>query len=306
MLTGLMDPLCLGQSHFSLGDILAGHQSLVRRVLHGWSRAWVINSMLVVLALAAAGSVAAAFQPPPGNPVPYVPPPAPPAVTRAPLDVYFIGDSVTGGAAGGGRENERYGNVMSARLNWIVTTDAVGATGFVAKGPQQSQVDATFGTRVQKIIAANPDIVIVAGGRNDSYAPIEDFTPKASEFFTQLRAGLPNTKIVTLAGWRWNTTDEVKAVKAQAALAQILEAETARVGGMFIDPVKELPMFEDSNAAQYITDDKFHPNAAGYRVLGEALARVMHAKGFPLGPEIWKESGVVTGEFNDTVGAFFQ
>lgn len=280
-------------------------RSLAYRAVSIRSRSWLITSMLVLLALAAAGSVTAAFRAAPLNAETYTAPPGPPAPTRAPVSVYFIGDSVTGGAAGSGRENQRYGNVMAARLNWRVTTDAVGATGFVAKGPETSRVDARFGTRVQKILNANPDVVIVAGGRNDMYSNLAEVEANATDFYSQLRAGLPEAKIVTLAGWRWDTTAERKAIAPQAAIAEILRGQSDRIGGVFIDPVHRLPMFNDDNALQLVSEDQFHPTAEGYRVLGEALARVMVAEKFPRGPEVWKETGVMSGKYVDELDKFW-
>lgn len=273
----------------------------------GSSRKTVLTTALIAaLTLGAGATAVATIGMQSGSSETYTPPAAAPPVTRSAVKVYIIGDSVTGGSAGSGHENERYGNVMASGLNWALTTDAVGATGFAAKGPQSSKVDASFETRVDKIIAAKPDVVIVAGGRNDAYTPVEEVAPKVAKFFTQLRTGLPSAKIVTIAGWRWNTTIEKKAIAPQAALARVLGAETSRVNGTFIDPVASLPMFDDSNAGQYVSEDNFHPNREGYRMLGESLAKLMVTNGFSRGPEVWKEADLMSGEYVDVTDAFFE
>jgi lysophospholipase L1-like esterase len=258
----------------------------------------LVTAVIVGLALTRGSDQAAGASFTPGT---RTPPPA----TRDYVDAYLIGDSVTDGTGGTGRANDRFGEVMAKRLNWSLTTDGVGGSGFQSKGPQ-ANVDARFITRLQSIIDAQPDVVIVAGGRNDLFGSLSDYDAALSEFYTQLREGLPDARIVTIAPWRWDTTKDQVVVPLQAERAQVSKRITDSVGGTFLDPTTDLPRIDDQNSAALLTDDAFHPNAAGNRMVGEALALKLHSLGMPRGPEVWVQSGIGDDVmFTDRTEAFF-
>jgi lysophospholipase L1-like esterase len=238
------------------------------------------------------------------SPIAYV---AAPERTRTHVLAYMIGDSVVAGASIG-KPEKLLGAQMAQRMNWDFKRDGFGGSGYVAKGNQPDQgaaVDQAFQTRLPAIIKAAPDVVIVAGGRNDMYFPVEEVRAAAEKFLSGIRMGLPNAKIVTIAGWRWNTTPDQRWVEAQAQISSGLEEATEKVGGVFIDPAVDLAPIDDTRAATMIAEDLFHPTEAGHAYLGRDLAYELVERGIPRGPEVWKPKGLLTGEYEDATDAYF-
>lgn len=241
---------------------------------------------------------------PQASPVAYV---DTPERTRPHVLAYMIGDSVVAGASIG-KPEKLLGAQMAQRMNWDFKRDGFGGSGYVAKGNQPDQgapVDEAFQTRLPDIIKAAPDVVIVAGGRNDMYFPVEEVEAAAEKFLSSIRTGLPKTKIVTIAGWRWNTTPDQRWVDAQAQLSSSLQKATEKVDGVFIDPPVDLAPIDDTKAATMIAADLFHPTEAGHAYLGRDLAYELVERGVPRGPEVWKPKGLLTGEFEDATDAYF-
>lgn len=84
--------------------------------------------------------------------------------------IAFIGDSYTGGAGSpptGAARHETYMWKLGLLMGGDAFTNAgIGSTGFITTVGGDS--DSVFEGRVDEVLAMNPDVIVIAGGRNDS------------------------------------------------------------------------------------------------------------------------------------------
>ncbi len=117
------------------------------------------------------------------------------SATRAALyggSCLFIGDSYTQGFRVTNTAN-RWTTLVSARLGWQESNYGVGGSGFNGGGDSNRP----FLAQAQKAKAdgVNPDVIIVAGGRNDGATAIG---AKAKAVFDYLRVTWPTARLVTI------------------------------------------------------------------------------------------------------------
>jgi lysophospholipase L1-like esterase len=233
---------------------------------------------------------------------------APPEVTRGIVDAYIVGDSFVAGT-GAMTSKEHLGEQLHSYLNWDVTVDAVGGSGFVNKGvpPEgkaEGEVDRSLPTRIDALVAAAPDVLIVAAGRNDIYISPRTVKPVIDTYFDQVRAALPDTKIIVVGAWHWDTTNEQPLAASCAAVDVMLEQASARIGANFV-PSSALAQVDDTTAATALFWDAFHPAPTTYVAMGKALAVAAVAAGAPRGPERWRETAFNSNEFRDYFDPLF-
>jgi lysophospholipase L1-like esterase len=192
-------------------------------------------------------------------------PPSAPATDVAPR-IAFLGDSLT---AGVGAPPERgYAWQTAERLGWpIAVVEGVSGSGFLAPG-----AGLPMPARVAAVVAADPDVVVVAGGTNDAfqgYAPA-DVGAAAAGLLTELRAARPDATILVLGPFPTTfeaatasdpTSDAVRAA-AEAAEADFVDARSL-VASAVTDP---------DQWDRYISADGLHPNELGYGVMADVLA----------------------------------
>jgi lysophospholipase L1-like esterase len=107
----------------------------------------------------------------------------------------FLGDSITLGNGGNGC----FPYYVCTRLGWTQVNLGVGGTGYLNTAGGASF---KFRDRISTVVAANPDIVIVEGGTNDTPAlgfPLADFTTELPRFFNNLHAALPSALVYVMA-----------------------------------------------------------------------------------------------------------
>jgi lysophospholipase L1-like esterase len=192
-------------------------------------------------------------------------PPAAPASDVAPR-IAFLGDSLTEGV--GAPPQRGYAWQTAERLGWpIAVVEGVSGSGFLAPGAGRPMPE-----RVAAVVAADPDVVVVAGGTNDAfrgYAPA-DVGAAAGRLLDELRAARPDATVVVLGPFPTTfeaatagdpTSDAVRAA-AEAAGADFLDAR-ALVAAAVPDP---------EQWDRYISADGLHPNELGYGVMADALA----------------------------------
>ncbi len=161
----------------------------------------------------------------------------------------FIGDSYT---QGGGAEpdTERWSTVAAAALGWTELNFGRGGTGFVTNNSYLGcglEYCPTYLETVSEVVAAAPDIVVVAGGQNDFDAFAADpaaVSAAISQTYTSLRAGLPHAVIVAVGpSTPWHVDD--LAISFDAAVRSAASAVGAAYVSMLepnvIDPAFLLP-----------------------------------------------------------------
>lgn len=223
----------------------------------------------------------------------------PPPITRPPVSAWIVGDSLTAGT--GAPIGKGYAERMAHLLNWDLHVDAYGGSGYTGVGVQEPGateiVDNSFPTRLDDLVEAAPDVVVIAGGRNDRYSQVDGVGPVARDYLESIREALPDTKIVVLSAFLWHTADEAVWADSTENLSAMLRPIASDVGGEFIDTHAEMSVVDDATRDDRSSDDGWHLNEVGYQVMGEELARALVAHGLPRGPERWKESGYQSNEW---------
>ncbi len=192
----------------------------------------------------------------------------PPAATASDVAprIAFLGDSLT---AGVGAPPERgYAWQTAERLGWpIAVVEGVSGSGFLAPGAGSPMPD-----RVDAVVAADPDVVVVAGGTNDAfqgYAPA-DVGAAAGRLLGELRTARPEATILVLGPFP--TTLESATAADPTSDAVRVAAEAA--GADFLD-ARDLVASAVTGPDQwdrYISADGLHPNEVGYAAMADALA----------------------------------
>jgi acyl-CoA thioesterase-1 len=112
---------------------------------------------------------------------------------------------------------------------------------------------------VPAAVRLGPDIVVVAGGRNDSGS---DPSENIRATFRQLRAGLPWARIIAVQPM-WDSAPYPEFLDRSA---EIIHESVLEVHGEYLvlgDPLLGRP--------DLITADGVHPNDVGYQVLAQAV-----------------------------------
>lgn len=192
-------------------------------------------------------------------------PSAPPVPPRA----AFIGDSYT---QGGGAEPDaaRWSTVAAAGMGWIEENYGRGGTGFVTTNSYLGcglEYCPTYPEMVPEVVAAAPDVVVVAGGQNDFDAFAvhpEGVRAAIVDTYVGLRAGLLNAEIVTVGPSTTWGVDDI-AIRFDA----IVREAAASVGATYV-----------SLLDPYVIDPAFvladgHVNNDGHRAIAERVVATL-------------------------------
>ncbi|WP_164874145.1 SGNH/GDSL hydrolase family protein [Rhodococcus spongiicola] len=178
--------------------------------------------------------------------------------------------AVIGGSYSAGVGNTvAWPQLLAEKRGWQLDNVATEGTGYTVSGPDG---EAAFPTKVDAATANSPDIIIVAGSRNDQTIP-GDVEPIASAMFSDLKAKAPNATIVVI-GPMWDSSEPSYAVEV-ANEGTRLAAEAA--GLPFVDAL-ELSWLD---SPELIQDDSVHPTDDGQHVLAERIDAVVPALTVP-------------------------
>jgi acyl-CoA thioesterase I len=187
------------------------------------------------------------------------------AFVPAPNKVAFIGDSYSAGT--GAAKDQGFVSVLSRQLSLAPSNFAQGGTGYIkridAKGEGACGRDVclNYGEMADKVILDAPAAVVVSGGRNDP-ADLAAFDAAAHALFAELRAGMPNAKLIATSPV-WGADGPPP---QGDAMRESVRAAVTAAGGTFVDlgqPFEGRP--------DLITKDNVHPNDAGHKVLADAV-----------------------------------
>jgi len=268
-------------------------RDIVRGVRH--KRLWGVVSTVVAVELVAAIVVmntwSTAEEPPPSRaaevtatssptPSPSADPvPSPSQTLNRPAVVAFIGDSYTRGA-GVKDENLRWTTLVSRSNGWIEKNFGRGGTGYVLSAAVPADARRACGLdycgSYTKMIgdakAANPDIVVVSGGRNEvRRAPDGKWSTSieatwalgVGAFFSELRAVLPRAQIVATSPiW-----DDEPAPEVMKAMRTLVQRAVTLNDGIYVDlrdPLLARP--------ECLASDGIHPNQEGHLAIAQAFS----------------------------------
>ncbi|PQP25180.1 hypothetical protein C5613_10075 [Rhodococcus opacus] len=193
--------------------------------------------------------------PPASANAPYTPGPAPAQVSSK---LAILGDSYTAGA--GAAVDEGFGQQVAALLCWDGAYFGQGGTGYTNPG-QLEEGESVYLQRVNAVIEARPDVVVVQGSTNDSGGPAN--TDQARKVFSAIRAGLPNAQIVALGPVAPPKEDPAKVAASRDAVRVAAEGERIP----FIDPIAVGWMPGSFNFGE----DGINLNRFGHKLMAENL-----------------------------------
>ncbi|WP_037158573.1 SGNH/GDSL hydrolase family protein [Rhodococcoides fascians] len=177
--------------------------------------------------------------------------------------VAFIGDSYSQGI-GASSAGTRWTTLASAALGWSEMNLAVGGTGYTTSYLGQPT---DYATKVESVRAAQPDIIVVSGGRNDylTSSPPEIGTAAAA-LYGQLRSTVPDAELVVVTPI-WEATD------IPAEFTEIIDSIRRAAEGA---SVKYLDIGEPlSGHPDLVVADGLHPNDAGHHKIAEHVVAVV-------------------------------
>lgn len=231
----------------------------------------------IVLAVAIIGSLG--FLPRPGPSGPALAPPtssADPAGVDDTADgtsVLFIGDSYT---AGSGVAELSYGCQAAVLMRWLCQVSAVPGTGYISGGPaNRFTVDpyiglsTSFGERIPGLaMRYRPTIVVLDGGRNDTFPPRADVFTAMAATIAEVRRVWPAASIAFI---RPRFLDEpADDLGFDRSFVERLKAKSGVMDLVVLDPIVRL---RGTDTQPYLARDRIHPNRDGERVLADALHR---------------------------------
>ncbi|OZD78700.1 hypothetical protein CH260_02530 [Rhodococcus sp. 05-2256-B2] len=195
---------------------------------------------------------------------------APQAATPPPVSipdsvpvVAFLGDSYSKGI-GASSNGQRWTTLVSAAMGWSELNLAEGGSGYTTTYLGQKT---DYAIKLDVVAAAQPDIVVVSGGRNDYEAGTASVTGAvASSLFAAIKAAAPNTEVLVTSPI-WDATEPpadfptlIDGVKAATASA---EARYLDIG----EPLADHP--------DMIDPDGLHPNNEGHQIIASAVVSAL-------------------------------
>jgi lysophospholipase L1-like esterase len=183
----------------------------------------------------------------------------------------FLGDSYTFGI-GATELTNGYAYLVSRAENWNSRVVGLPGSGYVRVATHDNE---NIAAGLPAVVAAQPQVVIVASGHNDAMPKVAYRQTEAAALrdLGQLRAALPNATIVVLGPIWLNGYPDKKALYVRNAIHM---AQERIPGSLWIDPIAE-HWFTGSWAkrtgddATMINYAAGHPNNFGY----EHIARLL-------------------------------
>jgi lysophospholipase L1-like esterase len=179
---------------------------------------------------------------------------------EGPIGVLFLGDSITAGWKGGGKEvwQERYAALQAA--NFGIGGDR---TQHVLWRMDQGELD-----------GIRPKVLVLMIGTNNMGDTAENITKGDLKIISGIHARLPETRLLLLGIFPRGADPKDAGVAGMRAKIKAVNAELAKlddgaktfyldIGASFLDADGVLP--------KDVMPDALHPNSKGYRIWAEAM-----------------------------------
>jgi len=201
--------------------------------------------------------------------------PTPTTTATEPDVAVFLGDSYTQGW-GASEPIVKWTTLVAYDAGWTEVNEGQGGTGYVTTAGVAScgQADCpAYPDRVAGIVAAAPDVVVIAGGQNDRWALATDpalVQAAVDRTFSLLREGLPNARLIAVGP----STAE-PATTMITDLDGWVRAAADRVGAEYVSLLDPVVI-----QGAMVASDGVHVNDAGHRAIADrVLATVRNRTG---------------------------
>jgi lysophospholipase L1-like esterase len=175
--------------------------------------------------------------------------------------VAFLGDSYTAGT-GSSSDSTRWSTLISKDQGWRELNFGSGGTNYATAGALDN--GAPYTDRLDDIVKAQPDMVIVSSAGNDVDEG-QDQGIRAT--FTKLREGLPKAKIIATSPY-YRAGDYPKQL---ADFGAEIREQVEAVDGEYLDIGHPLGDHPDAMA-----EDGAHPNDDGYEYIADAVVDALN------------------------------
>jgi hypothetical protein len=162
--------------------------------------------------------------------------------------------------------------IVSAREQWTTTNLGRGGTGYRATAGQEAcglDYCPTYREMIPEAVTAEPDVVIVSGGRNDRTID-GDLLEQVDATYADLRASLPNARIIATSPL-WD--DDPTVPTDFARLGYTIRAAAERAGGEYLDIGQPL-----LGHPELLSEDGVHPNDKGHRAIADSIEKALPAE----------------------------
>lgn len=194
---------------------------------------------------------------------------ATPGATRSPLPpgaprAVFLGDSGTAGVGADGQPG--WATHVATAQGWAEINRALPGTGYVtsvtgeaARAVCGQESCPSYAELLAEVAAADPDVVIVSGGREDAERSV---TRPAGELFMALQQQVPDARIIVVSPL-W---DESPLSPDMAGTITGIRTAAQQTGVQYIDIRQPL-----NGRADLVAPDGNNPNPAGHRAVADAV-----------------------------------
>lgn len=198
--------------------------------------------------------------------------------------LYVQGDSFAASAAA----TRAHDGLAHITADWLGIRDiqcgAIGGTGWLNPGTGQT----TFRQRNSALIAAAPDLVIIAGGHNDRAYATAAVTTEVATWIAETRAALPNCWFIVMGAWPGDWGPSVEMIATENAIAagvaaagdsntNFIPVSTDPGGSWFTGTGNTGATTGVGNSDLYTSTDAVHPNTAGHAFLGRLTTNAIMA-----------------------------
>jgi lysophospholipase L1-like esterase len=170
---------------------------------------------------------------------------------------------VTGWGATGGHG---YAPLAAERLGWEYDLLGINGSGYLAPGG-----GGAYAERVDAAVALEPDLIVVQGSLNDSFADLGQLDQAAADTLRRLHEAAGDAAAIVVVGaphTPGTAPDVIERINSAIAAA------AAAAGVTFVDPARE--NWTDP-ADLSIWADELHPNDVGHQRIADALVPLMRA-----------------------------
>lgn len=207
-----------------------------------------------------------------------------PSLSSPPEDrptALVIGDSYTSGSA---LAEMSYGCQAAATMGWVCKLAAEPGTGYISGGPanrfpveQGSGESTSFSERIPILAGMyDPEVVILDGGRSDTFAPPPDRMKVTASTIWRARQIWPDAKIVYVRPRLLAKPDDDLGVEDD--IEQQLKETSGVKDLVVVDPIAG---FTDTDTKPLLSSDGEAPNPAGEKAIADALGKALATIGRP-------------------------